>query len=46
MRKQEDQPEQAQKNYNPITNPLPWHNDNPYVKREQSKAVQSKTLLY
>jgi hypothetical protein len=38
------QPDDQPKNYNPITNPLPWHNDNPYVRKEQNRA--HKTVLY
>lgn len=32
--------------YNPITNPIPWMNHNPYINREKNKAsVQRSTGL-
>lgn len=30
--------------YNPITNPIPWYNQNPYIKRERNTARSSVSL--
>lgn len=31
--------------YNPITNPIPWYNQNPYIKRERNTTRTSSISL-